>query len=304
MATHPTAEKRPNRHLAFSISAAVIGLIGLIVFLGGAWLISLGGSFYYLLCGAGIIATSALLFNRDRRALWLYAFIILATVIWAIAEIGFDWWQLAPRGDVIFLIGLYLCLPFMIRPLIAKEKGERRRIAAAPLLGSLAIAAVVGIFALFSNYHELDGTLASVASAAALQDAADQPDEDWRAYGRTQFGQRYSPLAEITPANAKNLKIAWIFRTGDMKTDKDPGEETFEVTPIKVRDTVYLCSQHQRLFAVDAKTGKLHWSYDPKLQDNPTFQHLTCRGVSYHEAAPIAADATAAPAPSDCSRRI
>jgi glucose dehydrogenase len=38
-----------------------------------------------------------------------------------------------------------------------------------------------------------------------------------------------------------------------------------EVTPIKVRDTVYLCSQHQRLFAVDAKSGTLRWSYDPKL---------------------------------------
>jgi len=299
-----TAQERPASSIAFTISAAVIGLIGLMVAIGGIWLISLGGSFYYLLCGGAIVATAALLFLRKREALWLYAAVILATVIWAIAEIGFDWWQLAPRGDIIFLIGLYLCLPFMIRPLIAKEKGERRRIVAAPLLGSLAIAAVVGIIALFSNYHEIDGTLASVASAAALQDVTDQPNEDWRAYGRTQAGQRYSPLAEITPANAKNLKVAWIFRTGDMKTDKDPGEETFEVTPIKVRDTVYLCSQHQRLFALDAKTGKLRWSYDPEVAVNPTFQHLTCRGVSYHEDASAAAVTGKASAPGDCPRTI
>jgi quinoprotein glucose dehydrogenase len=52
-----------------------------------------------------------------------------------------------------------------------------------------------------------------------------------------------------------------------------------------VRDTLYLCSLHQRLFALDAQTGKMRWSFDPKVQDNPTFQHLTCRGVSYHEAA-------------------
>src|SRR4051795_5109163 len=127
MATTPAAEKRANRHVAFTISAGVIGLIGLIILIGGIWLVSLGGSAYYLLCGAAIIATAVLLFQRKRAALWLYAAVILLTVIWAIAEIGFDWWQLAPRGDIIFLIGLYLCLPFMIRPLIATEKGERRR---------------------------------------------------------------------------------------------------------------------------------------------------------------------------------
>jgi quinoprotein glucose dehydrogenase len=49
--------------------------------------------------------------------------------------------------------------------------------------------------------------------------------------------------------------VAWTFRTGDFAGKNDPGETTFEVTPIKIRDTLYLCSPHQRLFAVDAKTG-------------------------------------------------
>ena len=91
----------------------------------------------------------------------------------------------------------------------------------------------------------------------------------------------------------KNLKVAWTFRTGDLPGPNDPVETTFEVTPIKVRNALYLCSQHQRLFALDAKTGKLLWSYDPKVKDNPTFQHLTCRGVSYHETAPGAVDTPA-----------
>ena len=71
-----------------------------------------------------------------------------------------------------------------------------------------------------------------------------------------------------------------------------------------MRDTLYLCSQHQRLFAVDAKTGTLRWSFDPKVQDNPTFQHLTCRGVSYHETAAGATNVDGAPAPTDCPRTI
>src|SRR6185436_7422736 len=90
----------------------------------------------------------------------------------------------------------------------------------------------------------------------------------------------------------------------DLPTKNDSGETTFEVTPIKVRDTLYLCSQHQRLFALDAKTGALRWSYDPEVNVNPTFQHLTCRGVSYHETVPGAVDTSGAPAPSDCPHTI
>ena len=86
--------------------------------------------------------------------------------------------------------------------------------------------------------------------------------------------------------------MAWIFRTGDVATPNDSGETTFEVTPIKVRDTLYLCSQHQVLFALDARTGTERWRYDPKLNFNNTFQHMTCRGVSYHETAAGALDSS------------
>jgi quinoprotein glucose dehydrogenase len=141
MATNPTGDKLPAPSIAYKISAAVIGLIGLIVFLGGAWLITLGGSWYYLLCGAAIAATAALLFLRKPQALIVYAGVIVVTIVWAVAEIGFDWWQLVPRGDIIFLVGLYLCMPWMLAPLVS-TKGQRRR-AAAPVLGALAIAAIV-----------------------------------------------------------------------------------------------------------------------------------------------------------------
>ena len=100
----------------------------------------------------------------------------------------------------------------------------------------------------------------------------------------------------------KDLQVAWTFRTGDLKTPNDPGEITNEVTPIKVRDTLYLCTAHQILFALDAVTGKEKWKFDPELKPNPTFQHVTCRGVSYHET-PAAADAGNA-APALCARRI
>ncbi|MEA7604724.1 hypothetical protein ONJ17_25510, partial [Salmonella enterica subsp. enterica serovar Agona] len=42
-------------------------------------------------------------------------------------------------------------------------------------------------------------------------------------------------------------------------------EITNEVTPIKVGDTLYLCTAHQRLFALDAASGKEKWHFDPQL---------------------------------------
>jgi quinoprotein glucose dehydrogenase len=179
-----------------------------------------------------------------------------------------------------------------------------RRIFPKTQLEGGAQALVVLAIGLASHDHEIDGTIAAAASQVQPQEPGGQPAEDWRDYGRTQFGQRYSPLDQITPANVKTLKVAWTFRTGDLPGKNDPTETTFEVTPIKVGDTVYLCSPHQRLFALDAKSGALRWSYDPKVQDNPTFQHLTCRGVSYHETAAGDTNADGTAAPTDCPRAI
>lgn len=284
------------------VTGLVYGVIGLALAAGGAWLVALGGSLYYLIAGLAILATGALLVAGRPAALWVFAAVLIGTLAWAVAEIRFDWWPLAARGDVIFLMALWLLTPWVTRPL-RRSAGTGGKAMTLPLRAGVAASVAVLAAGLLSSYHSIEGTIAA-SGAAAPQPAADQPDEDWRAYGRGQSGQRYSPLAEITPANVKNLKVAWTFRTGDLPGPNDPGETTFEVTPIKVRDTLYLCSQHQRLFALDAKTGALRWSYDPKIKNDPTFQHLTCRGVSYHEAAAGAVDTTGAPAPADCPRTI
>ena len=275
-----------SRYLSvLSVTGIVFSLIGLALAGGGAWLAYLRGSLFYVALGAAIFATGVLLKRRRRIALHLFGVILLGTASWSVYDVGFDWWPLAARIDVIFLLGLWLLTPWVTQHLVTP--GERIMRAPALLWAGVAALVVVMSAGLGSEYHDIAGTmpmsLAATSAGAAVAEGAGQPDEDWRAYGRTQLGQRYSPLRQITPANAKNLHVAWIFRTGDVIGKNDPVESTFEVTPIKVRDTLYLCSQHQRLFAIDAKTGSLRWSYDPKVQDNPTFQHLTCRGVSYYE---------------------
>jgi quinoprotein glucose dehydrogenase len=77
--------------------------------------------------------------------------------------------------------------------------------------------------------------------------------------------------------------VAWTYRTGESKTENDSGETTNQVTPIKVGNNVYLCTTHQRLISLDPSTGKEKWIYDPKLKADNTYQHLTCRGVSYYD---------------------
>jgi quinoprotein glucose dehydrogenase len=297
-----TTRHHPKKPLVVVVTGVIYTLIGVALACGGAWLSVLGGSIYYLIAGVGILVTGGLLIARRRSALWVYAAVLVGTLIWAVIEVRFDWWPLAARGDVIFPLGLWLLTPWIGRNLGRDDRATAKG-GTLPLWGAVAAACIVLAVGLGSTYHEVDGAIPANVSSPPRQDVADQPAEDWRAYGGTQFGQRYSPLAQITPANVKRLKVAWTFRTGDLPGKNDPGETTFEVTPIKVQSTLYLCSQHQRLYAVDAKTGKLRWAFDPKVQDNPTFQHLTCRGVSYHETKAAAVN-DGGPTSAACPRTI
>ncbi|MGV4876727.1 glucose/quinate/shikimate family membrane-bound PQQ-dependent dehydrogenase [Acetobacter indonesiensis] len=286
-----------------NVIIAIFVLLGLYLAGGGAWLAMLGGSWFYLFSGIVLLVVAVMLLKRWREALWVYAALVFATLVWAVAESGFDFWALAPRGDVILPLGLLLLLPVVSRALLPAKPLNSLPLAA----GIVAGLGVYG-FALTQDPQDVAGTLPSVAQQGAPVtpgDVAEAAAGDWPAYGRTQFGNRYSPLAQISPANVKNLKVAWVFRTHDLKTPNDPGEITDEVTPIKIRDTLYLCSPHQIVFALDAATGKEKWKYDPKLKYNPSFQHMTCRGVSYAEAHEGDVTADGSPVPTDdCARRI
>lgn len=270
-------------------------LTGLYLLIGGIWLVAIGGSWYYPIAGVVMLITAVLLWQRKALALGIYAALLLCTVAWGVWEVGFDFWALTPRLDVLFFFGVWLLLPFVYRHLTLPSSG-----AAAALGAVLAITVVVLAWAVFNDPQEINGTLSADAQAPVAASSA-IPDADWPAYGRNQEGQRYSPLKQINDKNVGQLKEAWTFQTGDVKRPTDPGEITNEVTPIKVRDTLYQCTAHQQLFALDAATGKQKWKFDPRLDPNPSFQHVTCRGVSYHEAT---ADNASADVVSDCPRRI
>ena len=257
-----------SRRLLVTLTALFAALCGLYLLIGGGWLVAIGGSWYYPIAGLVMLGVAWMLWRSKRAALWLYAALLLGTMIWGVWEVGFDFWALTPRSDILVFFGIWLILPFVWRRLVIPASG-----AVAALVVALLISGGILTWAGFNDPQEINGTLSADATPAeAISPVADQ---DWPAYGRNQEGQRFSPLKQINADNVHNLKEAWVFRTGDVKQPNDPGEITNEVTPIKVGDTLYLCTAHQRLFALDAASGKEKWHYDPELKTNESFQHVT-----------------------------
>src|SRR5262249_26261132 len=86
--------------------ALLFALIGLCLNAGGARLLSLGGSAYYLLAGLGCLLTAWLYARGSGKALCVYLAVFIGTCIWAFAEVGTDCWQLVPRigGPLVFAV--------------------------------------------------------------------------------------------------------------------------------------------------------------------------------------------------------
>jgi quinoprotein glucose dehydrogenase len=178
------------------ITGVVYALFGLVLAGGGGWLAALGGSTFYVAVGLGILASGILLAAGRWLALWVYAAVLIGTLIWAVSEVGFDWWPLAARGDIIFLLGIWLLVPWITRNL-RDNTSPRALMIALPLWVGVVAGVVVLAVGLTSNYHDVEGSIAAAETVAEPQEAATQPAEEWHDYGRTQFGQRYSPLTRL-----------------------------------------------------------------------------------------------------------
>ncbi|MGD9480879.1 glucose/quinate/shikimate family membrane-bound PQQ-dependent dehydrogenase [Shinella sp. G-2] len=281
--------------MLLTLTAALIALIGLVLTGGGGWLLSLGGSPYYLVTGLAFLVTAVLLFRRSGAALWLYALIILGSLGWAVWEVGFDWWQLGPRGGVIVLLGLWLMLPAIRRPLgFASPTGAHYAASALPLALAVLVAVAVAGYSMTQDPSDRSGSLPAEVANATPALGGNVPAGEWHQYGRTQYGQRYSPLDQINTENVSTLKVAWQYQTGDVKLPDDVGETTYQVTPLKIGDTLYMCTPHNWAIALDAATGKQKWKYDSNSGMNPDRQHQTCRGVTWYADPAAAAGTTCA----------
>jgi len=294
------------RPMRITLTAVVVLLLGALMAVGGGYLAMLGGSWYYLLAGTGLLGVAGLLFARRRAAIWLYAVLLLATLAWTLYEVSFDWWQLAPRIDLWCILGLWLILPF-----INRYVGGRLvwRDGASGLLGlGLLAGALIAGYSLTQDYHSITGEFSDAQMQGSNPEGqAGRVASEWKAYGGSDRGDRYSTADLITPDNVGKLKKAWEFHTGDLSGEGDPGEITYQVTPLKVGDNLFICTPHSIAIAVDADSGEERWRFDPSInRDAEYYQHMTCRGLAFHDAN---AYGPAATAPSDqpvarCARRL
>lgn len=108
------------------------------------------------------------------------------------------------------------------------------------------------------------------------------PVAEWPYYGGNPGGMRYSPLTQISRENVRELKIAWVFHTGDVSDGSHHRRKSeFECTPILVDGTLYLSTAFNRVLALDPETDRERWSYDPKIDLHANYSEgLMNRGVS------------------------
>jgi quinoprotein glucose dehydrogenase len=163
----------------------------------------LGGSFFYLFAGIMFLLTAFLLLKRKASALWVYAALIVVSLIWAIYEVGFDWWQLGPRGGLIILLGLWLLTPWIRRPLgFSGTTGTAYAASPWPLAVPVLAAIVIAGYSMTTSPHDQHGDLPT-AMTGSTTFGGTVTDGEWHQYGRTPFGQRYSPLEQINVSNVK-----------------------------------------------------------------------------------------------------
>jgi glucose dehydrogenase len=255
-------------------TAAVLLLFGAALAIGGAWLLALGGSPYYLVAGLAVAASGVLIALGNGWGASLFELTSVFTLLWAMWEVGWDPWALLPRVLPFLLITLWLFLPWVRRGLHGHdepepgEHGERRWWG-----GAAAVAlALSGGWAVL---HGADLKAAETAGAAAPTVA------DWPNLGRDLRASHFSPANQINERNVGRLQQAWIYRTGDLAPAARGQSSAFSVTPIEVDGTLYLCTPRDVVIALDAVSGRERWRYDPKVKTDGV-SNIACGGVSYH----------------------
>ena len=108
----------------------------------------------------------------------------------------------------------------------------------------------------------------------------------WLCYGGDGASTKYSSLDQINADNAKNLSVAWTWDSPDLplqKENRSLGSFAYETTPLAVGTTLYISTSLAQVAAVDGRTGKTIWVFNPEVYKagRPTNLGYVHRGVAY-----------------------
>lgn len=285
-----------RKRLALAVFGIFLILSGLALAAGGIELITLGGSWYYLPAGLGLILAGVLYLRRKPLASAVIAVLLIATLLWAVWETGFAFWPMVPR------LAPYLVIAFVAALLHPWLAGRAH---GGPSRGFAALFAVVlaaGFAAMFKPHGVLEATVQPQQDAVA---AVNDGSANWAHYGYGPKGTRFAPYTQIDKQNVDQLQVAWTYRTGELAE----GASESQNTPLQIGDTIYTCTPTSKVIALDADTGKQRWSFDPKPANIKTWNR--CRGVGYYEPATVTKpfrfdgmQAAGAPQAGVCAKRI
>jgi alcohol dehydrogenase (cytochrome c) len=96
--------------------------------------------------------------------------------------------------------------------------------------------------------------------------AANDEPQNWLTYSGSNLSQRYSQLKQVTPKNAKNLELQWVWQSRSL--------EKFEATSLVVDGVLYTIQNPNDVVALDAITGRILWMY----QYTPSPESRPCCG--------------------------
>lgn len=250
-------------------------LVFALLYIGlGGYLASVGGSWYFVLAGVGMLVSSVLLFKQRLAGAWLFAVVMVASVIWAIADAGFVFW---PQVSRLFALAVLSLVVALVYPTLRKANGLAGGKGGYALGGLLAVGVVAGAYGMFIPHDSVSPTgdgpgLTKVDPAHAQK--------DWKHYGNDEGGGRFAALDQINRSNVSKLVPVWTYHTGDVAVSDGNGAEDQD-TPLQVGDKVFICTPHNNIIALDADTGKELWKRDNHAQSK-VWQR--CRGLAYFDA--------------------
>ena len=258
--------------------AILLVLIGLVLAVGGGRLVQLGGSPYYVVTGMIAVVSGILLWRCRISGAVAYGILFFSTIAWALWEVGLNGWYLMPRVAGPLVLGLIFLIPIVRRPLAAGPD----RWPCIRILGALLLAIGVGMVLHITVPPTIPPDpiyQAGQGSAPAPQHLAaeDANKGDWLHYGKDVGASRFSNLTQINIENVSELKVAWKIRLGGPDY-----AYALATTPLKIGDTLYLCSSKNNIFALDAETGEQHWHFESGI-DVTGHPMPNCRGVAYYK---------------------
>ncbi|MBO9622895.1 MAG: membrane-bound PQQ-dependent dehydrogenase, glucose/quinate/shikimate family [Sphingomonas sp.] len=269
------------------VIGGIVAVIGLVLALGGAWLAALGGSLYYLVTGVAMVAAGALLVRGRITGGWIYVVIVVLSMVWAWWEVGANAWAQVPRviAPVVLLLGVILAMATL------SPRADRWRLAVIGIIAALLVTTVDFWVAAANQPNPVLAALPAAGTRGMADPSGQNVGADWPSYGGTVSARRYSALTQINAENVGKLRRAWTIHTGDLPSSAQI-RNTYgaENTPLKIGDTLYLCTPKNIMIALDPATGKERWRYDPKVPDTAIPYTAACRGVVHYAVPGMAAD--------------